>query len=70
MSNATLSLLLFLPMTFGRKKMLTHNYIITVYLTLRVHCHVIFGGMLECNDIIMVGTMEHCSIGLQESIVE
>ena len=26
LSNATLSLLLFLPTTFGRKKMLKHNY--------------------------------------------
>ena len=44
MSNATLSLLLFLPATFGRKKCLS---IITVNPTLRVHCDVYFGGVLD-----------------------
>ena len=42
LSNATHSLLLILPTTFGRKKS-----IITVNLTLRVHSDVIFGGVLD-----------------------
>ena len=43
---------------------------ITVDLTLRVQCDVIFGGVLECKGIIKVGTTKQCPIGLQESIVE
>ena len=62
LSNATLSLLLFLPTTFGRKKCLS---IITVNFTLCVHCDVILVARL-----ITVRTTEQCSIGLQVSIVE
>ena len=47
LSNATLSLLLFLHTTFGRKK-IKHNYSYKCNLTLRVHCGVIFGGVLDC----------------------
>ena len=63
LSNATLSLLLFLPTTFGRKKC-------SSIITLRVHWDVIFGGMHDCNGIITVVTTKKCSIGLQVSIVK
>ena len=31
-----------------------------------IQCDVIFGGVLECNGIITIGTTKQCSVGLLE----